>query len=262
LRHNAIASRLLKSSALVLEEENRHTLDALVGDDGVSRLLDPGQPECVDFRMAEDETPLHHGDYIQDEWKEAYGMTIETSTTEGDGKARIYDTIEDTGADPCLGSPNERCTPPGPGVGEGGEPDIQDGANCEPQGNVFIIQDLGRKEPDSTELGGTISFSFDPPLEELISIGFMNIGADTAASLKIFHTKGDSLNVPISGNGANSIQDVVLVDAKSVLNATFSATGPFAIRKICFIPSPPPTILDLPKVSALDPTAQPVYSPR
>jgi len=54
-------------------------------------------------------------------------MTIETSTTEGDGKARIYDTSEDTGPDPGLGSPNERCTPSGPGVGKGGEPDTQDG---------------------------------------------------------------------------------------------------------------------------------------
>jgi hypothetical protein len=56
---------------------------------------------------------------------------------------RTLDTAnpgEEPFGDADLGAPNEKCTPPGPGVGAGGEPGLP-GENCSPLGNVLIIQE-------------------------------------------------------------------------------------------------------------------------
>lgn len=55
--------------------------------------------------------------------------------------------------DPDLGAPNMRCDNPGPGVGEGGEPDGA-GPNCAELGNVLIIQNATATCPDDDEDGG------------------------------------------------------------------------------------------------------------
>jgi len=95
----------------------------------------------LDFDTYPDGTPLPGGKYVEKEWA-AYGLTL--SATGGFlDFPRLFDT-SDIGnpnfGDADLGSPNERCTPSGPGVGEGGEPG-EPGENCVPQGNVLIIQE-------------------------------------------------------------------------------------------------------------------------
>ena len=67
--------------------------------------------------------------------------------------------------DPDLGSPNRRCHPKGhpdrgPGRGKGGFP----GAafpNCEPLGNLLIIQDDNRNTPNDLAAGGRINIEFN-----------------------------------------------------------------------------------------------------
>jgi len=62
----------------------------------------------------------------------------------------------------------------------------------------------------------------------------MNIGLDSTTSLKVFQSTVNHLTFTFLGKGDNSIQEVVLADAMSVLSISFSVTGTFVIRFICF----------------------------
>ena len=67
-----------------------------------------------------------------------------------------------TCGDPDLGSPNEMCSPAGPGTGEGGEPG-EPVRNCEPLGNVLIIQEVNDCPddiPDDAGDGGVLTLDF------------------------------------------------------------------------------------------------------
>jgi hypothetical protein len=80
--------------------------------------------------------------------------------------------------DPDLGSPNAKCDsftggPGAGGRGVGGEPYLEDGvtpnpfANCNPLGNVLIIQKDGPPAtiPNDSAYGGCVSFVFDVPVQ-------------------------------------------------------------------------------------------------
>lgn len=96
------------------------------------------------------------------EWAK-FGLVLSASGGNGD-RPRLFDTenprCEDGGGDPDLGAPNKACTPPGEGVGEGGTPD-GNGPNCDPLGNVLIVQEPGTSCPDdvSTETSMSSCFS-------------------------------------------------------------------------------------------------------
>lgn len=79
-------------------------------------------------------------------------------------------------ADRDLGAPNNRCTPPGPCVGEGGEPG-KTGENCDPLGLVLIIQEDNDDPsiPDDQRGRGKITFDFKEPAEYLYEIGLLDI---------------------------------------------------------------------------------------
>lgn len=93
------------------------------------------------------------------------------------GAARVFDTLHPTGkdgqplcsnddGDEDLGSPNEYCPGQGPGIGIGGRPSLPDGtdneyANCDPIGNVLVIQESDKNCPDDSAKGGRIIFDFD-----------------------------------------------------------------------------------------------------
>ena len=92
----------------------------------------------------------------------AYGVVISAVAlnrgyTPG-GAARIFDTAQPGGfnGDTDLGSPNELCSPSGPGEGAGGAPD-SNYANCDPQGMVLIIQESNKAIPDDNAGGGETS---------------------------------------------------------------------------------------------------------
>ena len=63
------------------------------------------------------------------------------------------------GDDPDLGAPNEACPGGGPGVGAGGSP-ASDFPNCDPIGNVLMIQNENDSEPDDSPDGGCIVIEF------------------------------------------------------------------------------------------------------
>jgi hypothetical protein len=82
------------------------------------------------------------------------------------------------------------------------------GQNCIPQGNVLIVQETDKPEPDDNIGGGILCFAFESPVE-VFSIGMMDLAenrgdfvqveqADTALATKI----------DIEGLGNNAVQTV------------------------------------------------------
>jgi hypothetical protein len=107
------------------------------------------------------------GQYVTNELQSDYFVTVEaTGGYTPDGAARVFNTANPGTAengDPDLGSPNSKCDGGGPGIGDGGAPDSAY-SNCVPLGNILIIQEEDRVQPDddesASEEGGTIKFSF------------------------------------------------------------------------------------------------------
>ena len=101
----------------------------------------------------------------------------------------VFNSSSITGGDTDLGSPNEGCTPSGPGVGAGGNP-LSDFPNCEPQGNLLIVQEMNNgvlvaeDNPDDERQGGCIIFTFEDPFE-LVNMGIMDIDEDEGANITV-----------------------------------------------------------------------------
>jgi len=167
-------------------------------------------------------------------------MTVEASTTMGgytpDGMTHIYDTTQQ-GEEFDLGSPNEKCG--GSGVGAGGEPNGA-GPNCNPdgKGNVLIIQESDKLEPDNNAQGGIMAFSFDCPVYKMRSIGLMDVEAGEQAFFEIFKEGGGGAPTiqKIQGKGGNSIQKEKFDGIKNVNQVKLVASNSFGVRSICFCP--------------------------
>ena len=188
----------------------------------------------TDGTVANPGTPIPNGAYVEDEWEE-YSLIV--SAKGGFGTLpRIFDTAQvgnDLYGDPDLGSPNEKCTPPGPGVGLGGEPG-EPGENCEYLGNVLIIQEDNTDTtiPDDNAEGGTITLEFVPPAVFVTQIGLLDVDYET--SLVVTQTDGTVTTIPVPILGDNSKQsvpvnlpdvskiDVVLTRSAAVIDITYS----------------------------------------
>jgi hypothetical protein len=154
--------------------------------------------QCIDFSTTGTGADLAHGEYVSMEWFTKYGMVVKASSDQcytPNGQVRVFDTSRPGQLDLDLGSPNEKCPLPGPGVGAGGEP-VQPGVNCKAdgEGNVLVIQQSEGSEPNDCSSGGTMTFSFYPPLENAVSIGLMDIEGDSTL-LQVKVIAADSFGV-------------------------------------------------------------------
>jgi len=152
---------------------------------------------------------LSHNDYVSNFYETLYGVRFSAFGGFGD-KPRVFDTsnpgvLED--GDPDLGSPNKHCTPPGPGIGQGGKPGTA-GANCKAQGNALIIEEDGGGVPDDNQISGTIIINFEPTAQYVNSIGFLDV--DSVSYVTVFGASGQKKTIGlqpvlgkqrISGNG-------------------------------------------------------------
>jgi len=136
-----------------------------------------------------------------------------------------------------LGSPNEHCQNPGPGIGEGGEPDSL-GANCEPLGNVLIIQEDNENLsiPDDNVDGGVISFEFNKP-SKIYKMGLLDINYKSylAVSTKDYTGKVAKKDVPIPMLGDNSYQTLVInINNIIKLDLNLCRSGGVAFLSFCY----------------------------
>lgn len=74
----------------------------------------------VTFDTAGNGNELPGGLYVVDEWEDAYGFTLSAMDGSSNVFPRLFDTSDfgqGTSTNFALGSPNNRCSPPGPGRG-------------------------------------------------------------------------------------------------------------------------------------------------
>jgi len=120
-------------------------------------------------------------------------------------------------------SPNELCTPAGPGVGEGGQPDMP-GANCSPLGNVL------------TETNGNmISIEFTNQVKSVAEIGMLNV--DDSSTTVTVSTASSSTTLPVPKLGQNSVQSVIVgTEAVSSLKVTLGGLNAITYIDFCYFP--------------------------
>lgn len=131
----------------------------------------------------------------------------------GNERLMVFDTSNPTGGNFALGSPNEACQIPGPGVGDGGAPNSAF-ANCAPLGKALIISDDGNAEdPRARPNGGDITIAV-PSDCEFKSIGLLNVrtGAedhDNGVMITLYD-KNDAVLTELwaQGAGENGYQTV------------------------------------------------------
>lgn len=197
--------------------------------------VEPGNctPVTIDFNNLSDGTPILSGSYLWNEYSDDFGLVL--STTGGYlGFPRTFNTNRAEEENAYLGSPNERCDPSGPGIGVGGEPGAP-ASNCEPLGNVLIIQDDNdTSQQISNERGGTLTFAFDSRVERVEEIGLLNI-SEEGATIKVAFIKKSGKKAPryidVAAQGENSHQ-VVSIDRDRVFNVDVNLVGPGAVSFI------------------------------
>ena len=216
----------------------------------------------VDFSKSANGSPLQGGMYVDDEWSEI-GLTL--SSTGGYGnRPRLFDTSNPGTTefgDPDLGSPNERCSARGPGTGSGGVPGAK-GENCNPLGNVLIIQEDNDNLaiPDDNVDGGTIKFVFAPTMANVYEIGLLDVDYDCSLSV-LYETdegiKEEKIQVPLLGD--NSVQ-TVSINKNNVKQIQLNASRSAAVTFLSFCHSSGKTPRASPPATP-SPTRVPTPSP-
>lgn len=157
----------------------------------------PTTGDCInvnlDFSVSGDGTPLSRGDYVSDNFA-LQGLLLSAAGGLGTSP-RIFDTSnvgDEEFGDFDLGTPNEKCSPAGPGVGVGGEPG-KPGENCVFLGNALIIQEdnANPSVPDDNVDGGTITFEFITEAQFVYEIGLLDI--DYASTLTVYYREGSKI---------------------------------------------------------------------
>ena len=139
-----------------------------------------------------------------------------------------------------------RCENAGPGKGEEGEPD-GNGPNCNPLGNVLIVQEPGEPCPDDNVDGGVMEFEFDPPVDYVKNIGLLDVDYSTVIKIKYLdednETKKEKISVPILGD--NSYQ-LLPLDVEKVtgpvksLSLIMTRSAGVSSLTFCYTPSSTP----------------------
>lgn len=200
-------------------------------------------PVTINFDTAGNGSPLSPGQYVQDEWLSAYGMSIIAEGAGGSGftpdqQARLFDSSNPVN-DTDLGSPNNGCSGGGPGVSDGNA-EVQSSAvqtNCDNQNLILIIQMSNTTTPNDNRDGGMITFVFDPPLYQFTSMDVMDL--ETNGNQVLVHEQGAlSPNAfQIRGRGDNTIVTAKST-AKFVTNVTLDLVSSGAITELNFIYCP------------------------
>ena len=236
---------------------------------GVQRYLNPEaeeqicEPVLVTFDEAADGTPLAPPLCVDNQWAE-FGLSFFAEGGKGK-RPCLFDTAnpgsEAEGGDEDLGAPNEACSPAGPGVGEGGAPG-KEGENCEPLGNVLIVQEKNVDVPDDNKEGGILTIDFPTEGGQYVyNIGLLDIDYETSVVIVHETEEGEiteySINVPTLGD--NSYQTVEINQERvRWIKVMFSRSGAVTFVQFCplLVTPPAPTPIDLGPPSNGEPTPE------
>jgi hypothetical protein len=172
--------------------------------------------------------------------------------------------------DPDLGSPNQFCPGGGPGVGNGGKPEAPF-SNCEPQGNLLIIQNPANAEndPNDNGSGGCLFFKFER-LVEVVNMGLLDM--DEIATVTVID---DTNNVITSFQSPPNVGNNGFWPVNKTAPAAFLGADDVKLIQVCMKNSgavssieyydcggPSPTFTDIPTPSpSFPPTNKPTKSP-
>ena len=194
----------------------------------------------ISFEYSAQGIPLQAGDYLSNEWRE-YGLTLSASGGTGT-LPRLFDTSvyrDPTldGGDFDLGAPNQECRPPGPGRGQGGAPGME-GENCEPLGNVLIVQEEGVEIPDDSGTGGEIVFDFLVPATTVGEMGFLDIEDATRVTVTHLTKNGDSVetgfDLPLLGDNSKQTLEINLENVQQI-RVEMAASGAVTFFSFCYV---------------------------
>ena len=131
-------------------------------------------------------------------------LSVSVSDTVDNNVLNIFDSSnilsDNNKNDPDLGTPNRACPGGGPGKGTGGKPDAAF-PNCEPEGNLLIIQNesIDPSEPNDSAYGGCILFEFVQPVT-LLDFGVMDIDEAMNVETTLTDASGDVFSFPSPEN--------------------------------------------------------------
>lgn len=219
------------------------------------------EPVPVNFDKSAAGVTLKGGRYVANQWQ-SIGMILSTvGGLASENRPRLFNTSS-VGNDPDLGSPNEFCTPPGPGVGLEGQPGGA-GPNCDPLGNVLIVQssDESITIPDDAVGGGSILIDFTTDVSYVGEIGLLDIDYETMITVSYYGSDDiDVIDVPLLGD--NSVQ-TISIEKSNVKQVRVDFTRSGAVTFISFASfcsASPPTVMPS-SVPSRSPSESPSESP-
>jgi hypothetical protein len=207
---------------------------------------------------------LTPGQYIHDELWDTKGVKI-TAIKSGrkgftpingvhnaaGGGAMIFDASKPTGdmgqtlcsgndGDDDLGSPNVACPGGGPGDGPGGAPTLSDGSpnpynNCDPIGNVLVIQESDKSCPDDSWSGGWIQFDFKNPASVQLA-KLLDVDEGNTPEINISHGDGYQTMLKTTATGDNGVwSQPILLNEVTRIKIKYYGSGSIAglVYSIC-----------------------------
>jgi hypothetical protein len=165
-------------------------------------------------------------------------MTVKATNTINNNDVNIFDSTNIKGTkskhDPDLGAPNSRCPGGGPGRGNGGWPNAPF-PNCDPQGNLMIIQNENKpaSNPNDSAYGGCLNFEFTETVS-MIDLVLLDIDDGDAATVTFNGNTSPDITSPlnIGDNGLWPVSktDPQVGDYAAVDKMRFASPGPVPFR--------------------------------
>lgn len=212
------------------------------------------EPTCPYTSLDFSDTVI--GEYVSDKYLDSHGVLIEAIPLGSKGyapggAARAFDTARPRGrnqpglnicgnndGDKDLGSPNNKCPNPGPGVGPGGKPYLPNGGghnrfmNCEPVGMVLIIQESNKSCPDDSSTGGYIEFTFTHSVR-IVMAKLLDVDEGNTPEITMTHSSGSTSMTKVEATGDNGIVAHVL-DKNDVTKVSIRYFGSGSIAELVF----------------------------